>query len=96
MGRLDVWWHSTYDLPQGGVGPSAWPSRFRFDKLPNVLMSAHTSGQTMEAVGESIREVAANLDALARGEPLRNVVRKGVPVADAAEAIYGPRDAAGG
>jgi hypothetical protein len=34
---------------------------------------------TDEAHDEAIREVAANLDNLALGRPLENVVRKGVP-----------------
>jgi len=76
---LDVWWHSIFELPAGGVGPAAWPSSYRFDQLPNVLMSAHSSGMTDEAHDEAIREVAANLDNLALGRPLENVVRKGVP-----------------
>ena len=59
------------------VGPAAWPSKYRFDLLPNVLMSAHTSGSTAEAGAESVREVAKNLDNFALGRPLENVLRKG-------------------
>lgn len=76
---LDVWWNNVFQLPEGGVGPRAWPSTFRFDQLPNVVMSAHTSGHTLEAASESIKEVAANLDNLANARPLQNVVRKGSP-----------------
>ena len=74
---LDVWWHSIFALPAGGVGPAAWPSRFRFDELPNVVMTAHTSGITAEAALESVTEVAANLDNIVLGRPLQNVLRKG-------------------
>ena len=72
---LDVWWNPLFRLPSGGVGPSAWPSRFPFDELPNVLMSPHVSGSTPEAVDESDREMAQNLDNLALGKPLVNVLR---------------------
>eukprot|EP00966_Prymnesium_polylepis_P198912 4610150-Prymnesium_polylepis.1 len=72
---LDVWWHDIFELEPGAVGPSAWPSHFRFDLLPNVIMSPHDSGDTPEAREEALAEVAANLDALALGEPLQNVVR---------------------
>lgn len=73
---LDVWWHPLFNQTQGGTGPANWPSKFRFDELPNVIMSPHVSGDTPEALIESTREVAANLDALALGKPLENVVRK--------------------
>ena len=72
---LDVWWNSLFKLPEGGVGPSAWPSRLRFDELPNVLMSPHSSGSTPEAEEESIKEMATNLDNLAQGKPLINILR---------------------
>jgi len=35
------------------------------------------SSNTAEAHDEALGQMAANLDALARGEPLQNVVRKG-------------------
>ena len=55
--------------------PGAWPSQYRFDLLPNVIMSAHDSGVTPESQQEALRQVSANLDHLARHEPLENVVR---------------------
>ena len=78
---LDVWWNSIFRLPSGGVGPSNWPSKHRFDLLPNVIMSPHESGRTAESEEEAIKEVASNLDALSLGKPLSNVVRKGKPPA---------------
>ena len=40
-------------------------------------MSAHTSGITAGATNEVFKEAALNLDNLALGRPLENVVRKG-------------------
>ena len=75
---LDVWWHDVYDMKPGGVGPDNWPSKYRFDQLgDHVIMSDHTSGITAEAHLESLTEAAANLDNLALGRPLQNVVRNG-------------------
>lgn len=65
---LDVWWQE--------FDPQAWPSRFNFSSLPNVWMTPHASYSTAEQHEESLRQVALNLDALARGEPLQNVVRR--------------------
>ena len=81
--------HTPSPLPppgSGGVGPSAWPSSYRFDELPNVIMTAHDSGETAGAAAESVREVATNLDRLARGLPPLNVIRNAsaVPSASAA------------
>ena len=72
----------------GGVGPSAWPSSYRFDELPNVIMTAHDSGETAGAAAESVREVATNLDRLARGLPPLNVVRNASARAAAAAAPW--------
>ena len=65
---LDVWWgaHDTGDVSQQGL---AWHT------LPNVAMTPHASGWTYEgAEGRRIADIAANLDAMARKEALRNVV----------------------
>ena len=40
-------------------------------------MSGHTSGDTLGSQLESVVEVAANLDNLALGRPLKNVLRNG-------------------
>ena len=76
---LDVWWNDIFRLPPGGVGPKSWPSQFRFDQLPNVIMSPHESGDTNEAFVTAAKTIATNLDSLALGRPLENVVRKRQP-----------------
>ena len=38
---LDVWWNDIFRLPDGGVGPSSWPSKFPFNELPNVVVRGH-------------------------------------------------------
>ena len=43
----------------------------------HVIMSAHDSSDTADSKRESLKESAANLDALALGKPLHNVVRNG-------------------
>jgi len=64
---LDVWW-------QEG-NPAVWPSKFNFSAVPNVWMTPHTSFNTAQAHEEGLRQIASNLDALARGQPLDNIVR---------------------
>lgn len=71
---LDVWWRSWAWMAPAG-GPEAWPSKYNFSALPNVWMTPHASAATEEANAESIRQVAGNLDALSRGNPLSNIVR---------------------
>jgi len=72
---LDVWWNAIFQIPPGTFGPSSWPSAYRFDELSNVIMTPHDSGESDEAQIEALREIAANLDNLALGLPLDNVVR---------------------
>ena len=69
---LDVWY--AYPTPDA---PDAAPSRFPFQALDNVLMTPHASAWTREMVGRRWRFIAANLDRLARGEPVQNVVIEG-------------------
>ncbi len=49
----------------------------RWGALPNVLLSPHVAGWTRGTVARRCRAIAANLDRLARGGPLLNVVRPG-------------------
>jgi len=65
---LDVW----YLYPQRGE--HRLPATFPFHELPNVLLTPHISGWTTGTIEGRVREVAAQLDRLARGEPLQNVV----------------------
>jgi phosphoglycerate dehydrogenase-like enzyme len=71
---LDVW----YVYPKLD-GKRVAPSRLPFHTLPNVVMTPHNSGRSEEAWDRRFREVADNLDALARGEKLRNVVKAAQP-----------------
>jgi len=71
---LDVWWN---DFAFFSNTSSTWPSKYNFSQLQNVWMTPHMSSNTAEAHDEALGQMAANLDALARGEPLQNVVRKG-------------------
>ena len=65
---IDVWYR--YPHPKD---PVPAPSRFRFQELDNVLMTAHNSAHTEETRNRRWQSVAANLDRLARGEALQNV-----------------------
>ena len=76
---IDVWWHDIFRMKDGDYGPASWPSSYRFDELDNVVMSAHTSGITKGSEAESVKEIAKNLDNLALGKPLENVIRPGKP-----------------
>ena len=69
---IDTWWR----YPTGPTQPNdAWPHRF--DLLDNVILSAHIAGWTTGTVERRTRAMAANLDRLARGEPLLNIVATG-------------------
>ncbi|MEK7363816.1 MAG: 2-hydroxyacid dehydrogenase [candidate division NC10 bacterium] len=65
---LDVW----YQYPKGS-GP-AYPSRFDFHRIPNVLMTPHVSAWTEETQEGRAKLMAGNIDRVARGEPPLNLV----------------------
>jgi phosphoglycerate dehydrogenase-like enzyme len=67
---LDVWWR----YPDG-ANAAPRPSRLPFHELANVIMTPHASGWTTGLFQRRGGQMAANLDRLARGEPLQNVVR---------------------
>lgn len=67
---IDVW----YNYPAGGRVTGVPPSRHPFQDLDNVLMSPHTSGATTGLFPRRYRRIADNLDRLARGEPLINLL----------------------
>jgi len=69
---LDTWYR--YPAPED---PHGEPSAFPFRALDNVIMTPHASGWTEGLRPRRNRVIAENLDRLARGEPLRNVVRHG-------------------
>ena len=52
------------------------PSSLPFRELENVIMTPHASGWTEGLRPRRSKMIAANLDRLARGEPLVNVVRQ--------------------
>ena len=51
-------------------------------------MTAHDSGDTDGALAESVHEVAENMDRLALGQPLQNVLRNASSRAAAQEEAY--------
>ncbi len=67
---IDTW----YRYPVQGQTRSE-PSSLPFRDLDNVIMTPHGSGWTEGLLPRRCRLIAKNLDHLARGEPLVNVVR---------------------
>jgi phosphoglycerate dehydrogenase-like enzyme len=67
---LDVWW-----AYPSADDPTPAPSRNPFHELANVIMTPHYSGWTDGLFRRRSADMAMNLDRLARGEPLVNVVR---------------------
>jgi phosphoglycerate dehydrogenase-like enzyme len=67
---IDTW----HRYPQDGetVCP---PGNFPFRELDNIIMTPHASGWTEGLRPRRCRLIAENLDRLAKGEPLVNVVR---------------------
>jgi phosphoglycerate dehydrogenase-like enzyme len=66
---LDVW----YRYPRG-PGEVVQPSRHPFHELENVLMTPHVSGRSRRTSARRWRFIGDQLERLARGEPLQNVV----------------------
>lgn len=69
---IDVWYG--YPTPDD---PDRAPSRHPFASLDNVMMSPHCSGRTDQALARRWHTVAANLDRLARNEPIPTMVAEG-------------------
>ena len=69
---LDVWYQ--YPKKRDQLSP---PSRFPFHELPNVLLTPHVSGWTAQTAAGRMRDIAANINRLSRGEPLKNAVARG-------------------
>ena len=61
---LDPW----YRYPKGGE--SAAPSDYPFGELDNVIMTPHVAGYTDLTMERRSRIIAANVDRVARGEPI--------------------------
>ena len=66
---IDVW----YDYPQSGSSISE-PAELPFRDLPNVLMTPHSSGVTRQTFVARTADIIGNINRLAAGQPLRNVV----------------------
>jgi phosphoglycerate dehydrogenase-like enzyme len=70
---IDVW----YEYPQTlAERTNKAPSRFPFHELDNVVMSPHRGGWLSEAEVDRLDQLAALLNAAARGEPIPSVVDK--------------------
>ncbi|MCS6780908.1 MAG: 2-hydroxyacid dehydrogenase [Geminicoccaceae bacterium] len=67
---LDVWWRYP-----SAADPAPRPSAFPFHELDNVIMTPHASGWTDGLFRRRGGQIAHNLDALAEGAPLINLVR---------------------
>jgi phosphoglycerate dehydrogenase-like enzyme len=67
---IDTW----YRYPQSGQDQCD-PATLPFRDLDNLIMTPHGSGWTQALLPRRCRLIAQNLDRLARGEPLVNVVR---------------------
>ncbi len=71
---IDTWY--SYPAQRGPDELLAHPpSRFPFGELDNIIMTPHASAWTVALAERRCRIIAANLDRVARGEPLLNVVR---------------------
>jgi phosphoglycerate dehydrogenase-like enzyme len=71
---LDVWWR----YPTAAE-PERAPSAYPFASLDNVIMTPHYSGWTDGLFKRRSAQMAENLDRLAEGRPLRNVIRAAMP-----------------
>ena len=71
---IDVW----YRYPEQGQSQGPRPCKLPFETLDNILMTPHASAWTDGLLPRRNRAIATNLNRLARGEPLINVVRPAV------------------
>jgi phosphoglycerate dehydrogenase-like enzyme len=70
---IDVW----YRYPEQGQSAGPRPCTQPLDTLDNLIMTPHASAWTDGLLPRRNRAVATNLNRLARGEPLVNIVRAG-------------------
>jgi phosphoglycerate dehydrogenase-like enzyme len=68
---IDVW----YRYPDPGTG-DCMPANRPFQDLDNIIMSPHSSGLGEGLLRRRWRKMAENLNALAEGGPLENVIRE--------------------
>jgi phosphoglycerate dehydrogenase-like enzyme len=69
---IDTW----YQYPDAS-GEARPPSRLPFHELNNIVMTPHMSGWTAGTIRRRQHAIADNVNRLARGETLANVVRAG-------------------
>ena len=69
---IDTWYH----YPKQGEDFGR-PAKSPFHELDNIIMTPHASGWTENLIARRCQDIAENLNRLARGEPLKNVVRQG-------------------
>ena len=67
---IDTWYH----YPEAET-PICHPTKHPLNQLDNVILTPHVSGWTEGLLPRRLRVIAENLDRVARGEPLLNVVR---------------------
>jgi phosphoglycerate dehydrogenase-like enzyme len=66
---IDVWYRYPKERER------QMPSKFPFHELQNVIMTPHASGWTNQTFGQRFRLIAENIDRLASGRTLLNVVQ---------------------
>jgi phosphoglycerate dehydrogenase-like enzyme len=71
---LDTW----YVYPSADT-PGPMPSKYPFHTLPNVTITPHMSGWTTGTIARRTATVAENVNRLARGEALVNVIKRAQP-----------------
>lgn len=69
---IDTW----YQYPEASGAPTL-PSRLPFHELDNIVMTPHMSGWTAGTIRRRQQTIADNINRLARGQRLVNVVREG-------------------
>jgi phosphoglycerate dehydrogenase-like enzyme len=68
---IDVW----YTYPADAEARThTFPSQFPFQELDNVVLSPHRGGMTTDSARQGMAQIAAMLNAAARGEPMPNRV----------------------
>ncbi|MFQ5958315.1 MAG: 2-hydroxyacid dehydrogenase [Alphaproteobacteria bacterium] len=68
---IDVW----YNYPEAGSTSPVFPSKHPFHELDNVYMTPHAAAWTEGLHERRWSVIAENLDRLAKGEPLLNLLR---------------------
>ena len=69
---IDTW----YRYP-ARAGDTAQPANLPFHELDNIVMTPHMSGWSRGTIARRQATMADNINRLARGEPLRNIVKPG-------------------